>query len=44
MVPRSACRVCGVLVGVLVGKKCPPHQAASHREKCPGTGQGTIRI
>ncbi|MFF1284317.1 hypothetical protein ACFVY4_26695 [Streptomyces sp. NPDC058299] len=44
MTPQSACRVCGTLVSVKVGKKCPNHQAANHREKCPGSSQGTVRI
>jgi hypothetical protein len=44
MAPKSACRVCGALVGAPVGKDCPPHQAAGSRAKCSGSGKSTVRI
>lgn len=45
MVPNSACRVCGAIVGVPVGKKAPSHQPANgERGKCPGSSQGTVRL
>jgi hypothetical protein len=44
MAARSRCNTCGALVGVEVGKKCPPHQARGDRAKCPGSGQATVRL